>query len=261
MDYPIEHPDFEGRNLVLRGYQLVVDGQVVPGKRGRFDVRDNQGQTRVIQLKSNGIDPIPKIILGEETILLVRPLAWYEYLWMGLPIALVFVGGALGAALGAAALYASARVFRSERTPGARYALSGLISLGAVSIYAVGVFLITTATTDMTSKKTLEEVARNSNRELPRELDQITQLSHLEGLEGVLVYHYRLNTTPGEVSPERLAAQLGPTVVANTCGDPETQERFLGEGVTIRHVYTDREGSEIARFDVGPEDCPEHPPT
>ena len=148
MEFPIPHDAFEGRGLLVRtpglfsGARLVLDGAELRGKRGRFKIRDNQGVEREFRFKSNGLDPIPRIEIEGEVFHFARPLRWYEYVWMGLPIFLVFSGGALGAALGLAATYTSARVFRSERNTSAKYLLSALISIGAVVAFVVIVLLI-----------------------------------------------------------------------------------------------------------------------
>src|SRR2546423_14334091 len=136
MDLPIKHEAFAGRGLAVRtaGFfkcpRLVIYGGEVKGKRLRFSLRDNSGQEREIRLKSNGLDPVPKVQIGGQAIELARPLAWYEYVWMGIPIALVFVGGGLGALLGLAAVYSSARIFRSGRGTAAKYGPSAVVSLG-----------------------------------------------------------------------------------------------------------------------------------
>jgi hypothetical protein len=141
MDVPIEHEAFAGRGLALRsggmfsGPRLLIDGAEVKGKRLRFSLRDNTGNTREVRLRSNGFDPIPKVEIEGRTLVLARPLAWYEYAWMGLPIVLVFAGGALGVLFGLSAVYTSARVFRGDGSATAKYGLSALISLGASAAF------------------------------------------------------------------------------------------------------------------------------
>ena len=148
MDLPIGHEAFTGRGLAVRtggffkGPRLLIDGAEVKGKRLRFKLRDNVGNEREIRLKGNALDPIPKVEIEGETIELVRPLAWYEYVWMGLPIVLVFAGGAVGAGFGIFAVYSSARIFRGDRSAAAKYVISALISLGAVTAFFVCVLLI-----------------------------------------------------------------------------------------------------------------------
>jgi hypothetical protein len=178
---------------------------------------------------------------------------------MGLPILLVFVGGVLGALVGISASYAGARVFRSGRGLGAKYLLSGAISLGAVAIYVGGVTalqLLILWSTDPASKKALDMVAEASNRELPIMVDEQTELFELQGLEGVLVYRSRLTqVAPGQISAEELTQSLRQWVTGNACRDEESRSRFLDQGVTLRYAYTDAEGGAIGHFDVAHDDC------
>ena len=82
---------------------------------------------------------MPKVILGNETIVLARPLVWYEYLWIGLPILLVFVGGFIAGAVGAMATYTSVRIFRSDWSALAKYGITALISAVAVVAFVIPV--------------------------------------------------------------------------------------------------------------------------
>ncbi|MGH9895757.1 MAG: hypothetical protein ACREA0_27990, partial [bacterium] len=177
----------------------------------------------------------------------------------GLPILLVFSGGALGALFGMLATYSSTRVFRSDRGLGAKYVLSGALSLGAVAAFlasAIALQFMISWNTDPSSKKTLDAVARAPNRELPVMIDDQTELIELEGLEGVLVYRYRLTKIlPGQISGDALVQQLRPAVSVNTCSDDESRKRFLDNGVTLRYVYTDAHRGAIAQFDVSADDC------
>jgi hypothetical protein len=143
MEFPISHSGFEGQNLSVatagffRGARVLHNGNPVERRKGRYAVRSDRGEEVFIQLKSNFIDPIPKVILGHETIFLARPLTWYEYLWLGLPILLVFAGGGLGALVGITATYASARIFRSDRGAFAKYGITAVISLVALIAFVV----------------------------------------------------------------------------------------------------------------------------
>jgi hypothetical protein len=138
MEIPVEHPAFSGRGLrirtagLLKGARLVVDGEERKAKRQRYKLRDDSGREVEVRLKSNVFDPIPKVEIDGQTITLARPLTWYEYAWMGLPIVLVFAGGGLGALIGLSSLYASTRVFRGNRGPLARYGLTAGVSAAAV---------------------------------------------------------------------------------------------------------------------------------
>jgi NhaP-type Na+/H+ or K+/H+ antiporter len=78
------------------------------------------------------------VVVGET-------LEWYHYVWMSIPIVLVFLGGAIGGLCGGLAAGMSSRVFRSDRAEGTKYALTGLISLAAFFTYFVVAGTIMTA--------------------------------------------------------------------------------------------------------------------
>jgi len=143
MRFPISRSGFEGQDLAVEtagffsGARVLHNGNPVERRKGRYPVRSNSGQEVLIQLKSNFVDPIPKVIFGDQTIVLARPLAWYEYVWIGLPVLLVFAGGALGAIVGVTATYTSARIFRSGRGAFAKYALTGLITVVALVAFFI----------------------------------------------------------------------------------------------------------------------------
>ena len=266
MDLPFECDDFQGRDLVIRtaglfkSARLLIDQVEVVGKRGKFSAHDNQGRLHEFKLKTNGLDPVPKVEIDGTTIKLARALTWYEYLWMGLPIALVFAGGGLGALFGLVATYTSARIFRSNRRTAIKYALTGAVSLGAVVVFllsAGSIQLFMAENRDISSREALEQIAKNANKDLPKMVDDQTELLKLDGLGGVLVYHYRLpKVQPGQINEEELLDLLRPVVTNNACANAELRERFLDNGVALRYIYSDSQGVEIAQFDVTADNCP-----
>jgi hypothetical protein len=64
-------------------------------------------------------------------------LVWYQQLWIGWPIILVFAGGLLGGVCGGAAWGINQKVFKSAENPAMKYLLTGLISFAAVIVYFV----------------------------------------------------------------------------------------------------------------------------
>jgi hypothetical protein len=151
MDIPVALPGMEGQNLALRvntftGARLILNGQQLARQKGIFSVRSNIGDTIAMRLKGRFLDPIPNLIVGGETIQIMPPLAWYQYIWMSIPMILLFLGGAIGGLCGGLAAGFSSRIFRSDRSQGMKYALTGLISIGAFVAYFVVVGTILTAT-------------------------------------------------------------------------------------------------------------------
>ncbi len=64
-------------------------------------------------------------------------LTWYHYIWIGWPLILVVLGGAIGGGLGAGAAAINYKVFQKIQNPVLRYVWTGLISLAAVITYVV----------------------------------------------------------------------------------------------------------------------------
>jgi hypothetical protein len=150
MDIPIALPGMEGQKLALRvntftGAKLMLKDEQVARQKGLFSVRSNAGSTIAVRLKGRFLDPIPNLIVGGKTIQVMPPLAWYQYVWMTIPMVLLFLGGAIGGLCGGLAAGFSSRIFRSDRSQGMKYALTGLISLGAFVAYFVVAGTILTA--------------------------------------------------------------------------------------------------------------------
>jgi hypothetical protein len=95
----------------------------------------DSGVETLIQLKYNLVDPIPTLKVGEETVQLATPMQWYEYGWSAVPMLLVFMGGALGGLVGGAATVTNGRIFRSDRSPVAKYGLAGVVTVSSVVIF------------------------------------------------------------------------------------------------------------------------------
>jgi hypothetical protein len=155
MDIPVNLPGMEGQNVALRlagtfaGPKLMLNGQPVAKKDGLFQLRTNTGAPLDVKLKARFLDPIPNLQVSGRTIQLLPALAWYQYLWMSIPILLVFTGGAIGGFCGGAAAMTSSRIFRSDLENGKKYALTGLISVAAFISY----FIIAAAITMAMGKK------------------------------------------------------------------------------------------------------------
>jgi hypothetical protein len=143
MPLPVNHPAFRGRELTVQpagwfsGPRLLIDGQPAEPSHGRYTVSSDVGHPTPVELKHNFLDPVPKVKIGDELVEIARELTWYEYLWLAIPLLLVFAGGAPGALVGVLATYASARVFRADLNPFARYAATGLIALAALVAFVV----------------------------------------------------------------------------------------------------------------------------
>jgi len=137
MQHYVHAEGFEGRQLMIEsagffsGPRLLLDGQPAAKgpKRGQLLLRRNDGIYVIAQLRGVFVDPIPQVKIDGKTIKIVEPLPWYVWLWGGLPILLLFAGGALGGGLGAAAMMINGRVFRTDMHGALKFAITGAISL------------------------------------------------------------------------------------------------------------------------------------
>lgn len=151
MSYKVNIEGFEGQDIEVKmsfwsGPKLLVNGQLAPkgSKRGEMLLQSNNGKQVVARWKRRfmGLD-VPQLVVDDKVINLVEPLKWYQWVWSGLPIALVFVGGALGAIAGIIGFTINAKVFRTEMNSVLKYVVSGVVSILAVVAYFIAAILFT----------------------------------------------------------------------------------------------------------------------
>lgn len=168
MQFPVNVPDFEGRELVyevagvLSAGSLLLDGVPAPKgpKRGQFLLRRADGTDALAQFKAgNFFDPIPQIVVEGVTFVIAPPLKWYQWLWGGLPFLLIITGGAIGGLFGGLAFGVNGRVFRSKLSGAAQYLVTILVSVLAlvatlisVSLFGVLMRSFTPAASEFTSQ-------------------------------------------------------------------------------------------------------------
>ena len=154
MNYPIALEGFEGQTVEVQtagiwsGPKLLVNGQPAAkgAKRGQMTLTNNQGQPVVAAWRPRflGLD-VPQLAVDGEVIEVTRPLPCYAWLWSGLPIVLLFIGGALGAVAGIVAFTVNAGIFRSHRSTAVKFLLTTVVSLLAGVIYFVLAVLLSMA--------------------------------------------------------------------------------------------------------------------
>ncbi len=109
---------------------------------------------------------------------------------------------------------------------------------------------------DPRSVEHLSSVAAGINRSVPVMIDEETELMPARGVQGMLIYNYRLvSYSAGQLNPEKFAAGVKQKVTQSACNRPETSEEFLKQGVTLRYSYFDKDKTHIATVDVTPADC------
>jgi hypothetical protein len=153
MRYDVKLDNFEGQNIEVdssffSGVKLLVNGEAAPKgeKRGEFVLQNNSGQqvTATWKQQALGFD-IPQLVIDGKAINLVEPLKWYQWIWGGWPVVLVFAGGFIGAIFGVIAFAVNAKVFRMDLSGVMKYALTAVISFVALVAYLAIVVAIQTA--------------------------------------------------------------------------------------------------------------------
>ncbi len=143
MQHYVHAEGFEGRQLVVEsagffaGPRLMLDGQPASKgpKRGQLLLRRNDGVAVIAQLRGVFVDPIPQATVDGKKIKIAEPLPWYVWIWSGLPLVLLFMGGALGGGLGAVAMTINGRIFRADMHGALKFAITGAISLVATLVF------------------------------------------------------------------------------------------------------------------------------
>ena len=143
MRYQTNMEGFEGQNIQVHlrfwsGPQLLVNGEPAQkgNKRGEMRLQRNDGKQVTAAWKPQflGLD-IPQLAVDGKTIRFVEPLKWYQWLWGGWPVILIFVGGLLGGATGLIGLLLNAKVFRTDLNGVLKYVVTAAISILAVIAY------------------------------------------------------------------------------------------------------------------------------
>lgn len=144
MGYSVNLEGFQGQTVEVQsagmfgGAKLLVNGvEARPGaKRGEMVLIRNDGREVTASWRNNFFD-IPKLIVDGNIVNVVEPLKWYEWVWGGWPIVLLFGGGAIGGLFGALALVFNVKVFRSGQSTLVKYLISGAISITALILYFI----------------------------------------------------------------------------------------------------------------------------
>jgi len=149
MSYNPKIEGFEGQNIEVQvgfwtGPKLLINSEPAAKgiKRGEMIIQRNDGKQVTASWKGQalGLD-IPQLVVDGKVIDLVEPLKWYQWVWGGWPIILLFAGGALGALAGMLSVVINTRVFRMEMNDILKYILSGIVAVLAVVAYFVAALI------------------------------------------------------------------------------------------------------------------------
>lgn len=150
MSYIVNLDGFEDQKITVEvsywtGPKLFINGvRAQKGiKRGEMILQRSDSTHAVARWKQGllGLD-VPQLIVDGKVVMLVEPLKWYEYVWAGLPVLLVFIGGALGGLIGASAYVLNIKVFRLTMNYFLKYVVTtGVFVLAFVVYVAAALFV------------------------------------------------------------------------------------------------------------------------
>ena len=144
MAYSVELEGFEGQNIEVKpasffaGTKLFVNGEpALKGpERRQMILRKDDGTEVIVAWKSNplGLDP-PVLVVGKKMINIIEPLKWHDWVWVGLPIIIIIIGGNIGAIVGLLGFHANTKIFYSELNKLVKYVLAVGITIAMVIIH------------------------------------------------------------------------------------------------------------------------------
>jgi len=108
----------------------------------KYIISSPDGTENILEIRQSAFDGGLTVFLNDTKIPISRPLKWYEYLMGGLPILLIFAGGALGALFGGIGAYANFKIIRSKMNIVAKMFVTLGISVLSVILYFAFALLI-----------------------------------------------------------------------------------------------------------------------
>ena len=261
MQIEVQDPAFTTQQLavetagIFSGPKLLLNGVPVEKSKEIYTVANDAGEEVAVKLKYNYFDPIPKIEIGGAVEALADPLAWFEWLWIGLPLLLVAIGGAIGGALGMVAATANGRVFRSGNSTAQKWIYSLVITALTFSLFAAIAKSVQSLRTPSVESQ-LEEAAAEINRGGQKMVDKVTRLDGASAGPGKLLTlrYTMLNMTPANApSPAVLQALLAPDIKRSVCVSEMRQ--LLDRDIAVKFVYHEAGGSPFGEIRILRWDC------
>lgn len=122
-DFP--NSDFEIETSIWTGKSKLLKDNVVleqSKERGKpFLIPNDTGQILKAFPKPTFPDFVPSLEINGSKYSVAEKLKWYQYIIGGLPIILLFLGGAIGGGIGAVASIYNFNTFRQENTNSIKY--------------------------------------------------------------------------------------------------------------------------------------------
>lgn len=233
----IQIPGFEARRIVFQraGFfsspKLFIDGQEaqIGEKKGQYLLCANNGSRVKAYFRSMFLDPIPKLVVGEQTILIAEPFKPYEWFIVGLPFVLVIFGGAIGGMLGGIAAATNGYIFRSKLDTAIKYlACMGTLVISSVSYLVLAVVI--TLIFDPNAKSSLKKAMNIKKKEVIGKSEKFGKYKNLDKSVPYIEPNWQdFSSTKGEF---KVSMPIEPTEEIeeiNTFAGMLTRHRFVAK--------------------------------
>lgn len=152
--YPVKIPGFESDDIELEssGFfspaRLFINGNKAEAgsKNNEVLLRKQDGSTTSLFFQNAFFDTVPRLLVNGKSIQIAPPLAWYQYVYSGLPLLLILVGGVVGAVLGMVAFILNIRIMRGSLRIPLKYLLILVSHLITFFVYIALSLLVTVMT-------------------------------------------------------------------------------------------------------------------
>lgn len=137
-----------------------------------------------------------------------------------------------------------------------RLSLAGLLALVAAALVFASHAAGNQNPKEVSTETFLAMVVVQTNRQLPRTVDEYTSLERVSASDHTLIYHYRLHDLDtSRLSADELAAALKPAAIAQLLKNPKAKA-FKERNIHVRHHYETDDHSFTVVITVTPQDYP-----
>jgi hypothetical protein len=271
LDFTIDPPGFENRKMTIHpsywgAPKLFLDGtRLMPKKRRifsrkrEFDAVSNYGKNVLLQLRPRALDMVPVLYIDGQLFQIARPLTMWEYIWICIPLILLFSGGAIGGMIASMATYSNSILMRKIKVPFLRYLYTGITSFIAIATFVrfVGLVnpLFTSLIAPLTIETQLKQISAELNKYCPQMIDTDTRLDSTSSPGNkTLTYYYTLsNKIKNELNTNEFRKSLTPRIIDNIKSNP--QMGFIRDNeITLVYKYSDKNNSEVLNIIATPSD-------
>lgn len=267
-NFTVEPPGFENRKMTIRlshwrAAKIYIDGeQLIPIKKRlfsmnrEFNVVSNYGKNVSIRLKQIPLDLVPTMYIDGQVYPIARTLTIWEYIWICIPLILMFIGGAIGGLLGGVATYSNSILIRKIKNILLRYLFTGLTTVMSIILF-IRIVGFTSPFLDslLPLDQQLKNAASAINKTCPSMIDSETRLDSTNYTQGKnFSYYYTLiNETKGELNIPAVKQIITDYIMHNI--KTNEQLRFFRENeVAMLYKYYDKNGIDAFEIQVTPDD-------